>query len=63
MLAENKEIKMNATQKSQLIGSIITHLSFHAKEQKKAFDEGDTFFSLCFKDDKELLNIAKLAGC
>lgn len=54
---------MSTEQKSQLIGAIISHLRFHASEHKKAFDEGDTFFSLCFKDDKELLKIAKLAGC
>ena len=53
---------MNAKQKGELIGSIISHLRFSAKEQKKQFDEGDIFFSLCFKTDKELLNIAKLTG-
>lgn len=54
---------MNTEQKAQIIGSIISHLRSAARQQKKAFDEGDTFFALCFKDDKELLQIAKLAGC
>lgn len=36
---------MTTEQKGQLIARIISHLKFHAKEQKKAFDEGDTFFS------------------
>lgn len=53
---------MTIEQKGELIGQIITHLSFHAKEQKKAFDAGDTFFSLAFKSDAELKKIAKLAG-
>lgn len=54
---------MKTEQKAALIGSIIAHLKFAAKEQKKQFDEGDTFFSLCFKSDNELEQIAKLAGC
>jgi hypothetical protein len=53
---------MSIEQKGKLISLIITHLKFHAKEQKKAFDEGDTFFSLAFKSDAELQRIAKLAG-
>lgn len=53
---------MNIEQKGQLIARIITHLRFHAKEQKKAFGEGDTFFALAFKSDAELIRIAKLAG-
>ena len=53
---------MNIEEKGKLIGRIITHLKFHAKEQKKAFDEGDTFFALAFKSDAELKRIAKLAG-
>lgn len=54
---------MNTEQRAQIIGSIISHLRFTAREQKKQFDEGDAFFSLCFKADEELLHIAKLAGC
>lgn len=54
---------MTVEKKSQLIGAIIAHLKFTAANQKKQFDEGDTFFSLCFKSDKELEKIAKLAGC
>lgn len=41
---------------------MISHLKFHAQEQKKAFDEGDTFFSLCFKTDEELKRILKALG-
>lgn len=53
---------MSIEQKGRLIAAIIAHLKFHAKEQKKAFDEGDTFFSLAFKSDSELRRIAKLTG-
>jgi len=53
---------MTTKEKADLISCIITQLSFTAKTQKKAFDTGDTFFSLCFMTDKELLNIAKLCG-
>lgn len=55
-------IEMNVEQKGKLISAIITHLKFSAKEQKKAFDEGDTFFALAFKSDAELQHIARLAG-
>lgn len=54
---------METNTKAKLIGAIISNLRFAAKEQKKAFDEGDTFLSLCFKSDDEILQIAKLAGC
>lgn len=53
---------MDTKQKGALIGQIITHLQFHAKEQKKDFCAGDTFFSLAFKSDAELKRIAKLTG-
>lgn len=53
---------MTTEQKANLISQIISHLGFHAKENKKAFDAGDTFFSLCFKSDSELKKIAKLVG-
>jgi hypothetical protein len=49
-------------QKSRLIGCIISTLRFHAYSQKKQFDEGDVFLSLCFKSDNELQNIAHLSG-
>lgn len=53
---------MTIDQKGKLISAILSHLKFHAREQKKPFDEGDTFFSLAFKSDAELQQIAKLAG-
>lgn len=53
---------MNNEQKGKLIAAIIAHLKFHAQEQKKAFDEGDTFFSLAFKSDADLMKIARLTG-
>lgn len=53
---------MSIEQKGKLIGAIIAHLKFHAQEQKKAFDAGDTFFSLAFKSDDELHTIARLTG-
>ena len=53
---------MDVVAKRNMISNIIAHLKFHAQEHDKAFDEGDTFFSLCFKTDKELVKISKLAG-
>ena len=53
---------MTIEQKGQLIARIISHLKFHARAQQKAFDEGDTFFSLAFKTDAELKQIARLVG-
>jgi hypothetical protein len=54
---------MQIQAKAQLIGAIISHLRFAATQQKKQFNEGDIFFSLCFKSDDELEKIAKLSGC
>lgn len=53
---------MSTKEKGDLIQCILSHLSFHAKENNRQFDYADTFLSLCFMDDKELLNIARLAG-
>lgn len=53
---------MTIEQKGKLISQIITHLKFAAQRLDKAFDEGDTFFSLAFKSDTELKRIAKMAG-
>jgi hypothetical protein len=53
---------MDTEKKGQLIGAIMSALRFIAGQQGKAFDEGDVFFALCFKSDKELLKIAKAAG-
>lgn len=53
---------MTTEQKSKLIAAIIRHLKFHAQAQGKPFCEGDTFFSLAFKSDKEIQKIAKLAS-
>lgn len=53
---------MTIKKKRNLIWAIIAHLEHAAISQKKAFDKGDTFFSLAFKSDSELQHIAKLAG-
>jgi hypothetical protein len=53
---------MTIEQKGKLIARIIAQLKFHAHEQQKAFDEGDTFFSLAFKTEAELTRIAQLAS-
>ncbi|MGK5033180.1 hypothetical protein [Janthinobacterium sp. MDT1-19] len=53
---------MTIENKRNLIWAIIAHLEHAAMNQKKAFDKGDTFFSLAFKSDSELRRIAKLAG-
>lgn len=52
---------MNTEHKKQLIGRIISTMRFEAKRRNKPFDEGDVFFSLCFKTDDELTTIARLA--
>lgn len=57
-----KSSKMTIEAKSGLIMAIISNLKFEASNRNKAFDEGDTFFSLAFKTDAELKKIAKLAG-
>jgi len=46
---------MSTEEKGKVIGAIITELQLSGRD----FDEGDTFFSLCFKSDKELMHIAK----
>lgn len=54
---------MNTDTKGKLIGQIVQQLKISAFAHKDVnFCEGDTFFSLCFKSDKELMKIAKLAG-
>jgi hypothetical protein len=53
---------MDTEQKGQLISAIMATLHFIAGQQGKPFDEGDTFFALCFKSDQELLKIAKATG-
>ena len=52
--------KMNTDEKVKLIRNICMKLKFMAENEKKDFDYGDTFLSLEFKRDSELLNIAKL---
>lgn len=52
---------MTTEQKGKLIASIIRTLKATTQIQKKAFDEGDTFFALAFKTDAELNQIATLA--
>lgn len=49
---------MGDKEKGNLIGAIIAELRFSGRD----FDEGDTFFSLCFKSDEELKHIASMAG-
>lgn len=53
---------MTPDEKGKLIANILSQLKFHAAENKKQFDIGSTFLSLCFKTDKELTTIAKQAG-
>lgn len=53
---------MTKDQKGTLIGLIIGALRFEANRKNKYFDEGDTFFALCFKTDEELEEIGKAAG-
>ena len=53
---------MSTEEKARLITAIVRHLKFNAQKNKKEFCEGDTFFSLAFKSDSELLKIKKLIG-
>jgi hypothetical protein len=53
---------MTIEQRGRLIAAIISHLKFQARNEKKAFDEGEAFFSLAFRTDDQLKQIAKLAG-
>lgn len=48
---------MSEAQKGKLISDIILELKCSVRK----LDEGDAFFSLCFKSDEELLKIARLA--
>lgn len=54
---------MNTETKGKLIGVIVRELKFKALEVgDSSFCEGDTFFSLAFKTEKELIKIARLCG-
>ncbi len=54
---------MNIEQKGKMIGEIVRELRLKAMEVgDHSFCEGDTFFSLAFKTDEDLLKIAKLCG-
>ena len=54
---------MNTETKGKLVATIVRKLKFKALEVKDcSFCEGDTFFYLAFKTDKELIKIGKLCG-
>lgn len=54
---------MNSETKGKLIGTIVKELKLKALEVNDgSFCEGDTFFSLAFKTDNELIKIARLCG-
>ena len=53
---------MTTEQKRIIIASIIAHLRLAAKTQNKPFSDGDVFFSLVFKSDEQLNEIARLCG-
>ena len=54
---------MDTKEKGALIAQIIVELKLSAFAHKdSSFCEGDTFFSLAFKSDKEINKIAKLCG-
>lgn len=55
--------KLNKEQRGKLIDNIVGELKIAAfAASDHTFCAGDTFFSLAFKTDEELLNIAKVAG-
>jgi hypothetical protein len=51
---------MTIEEKGKMISRICIKLKFMASAEKKPFDYGDTFLSLCFKPDVEIKNIARL---
>ena len=54
---------MNTEAKGKLIATIVRELKFKALEVGDcSFCEGDTFFSLAFKTDDDLVSIANLCG-
>ena len=53
---------MTDQEKGELIGAIIEQLRQAAKKADKHFDAGDVFFSLAFKADSQLKQIAKAAS-
>jgi hypothetical protein len=53
---------MSPKQKGALIHAIIAQLRFAAKAKNKPFSDGDLFFTLAFRSDDELKQIAKLCG-
>jgi hypothetical protein len=55
-------VTMNTKKKGDIILYIIKQLRFTAERNNKPFDEGDLFFSLAFRTDKELKQILKLCG-
>ena len=56
-------MQMNTETKGRIIGEIVRELKLKALEVgDRSFCEGDTFFSLAFKTDDELKNIAGLCG-
>jgi hypothetical protein len=60
---ETEQAEMNTVTKGNLIGTIVRELRLKAMEVgDSSFCEGDTFFSLAFKTDKELIKIAGLCG-
>ena len=54
--------EMTTEEKGRLIGCIVSALRFQASIEKKAFDAGAVFLSLCFKTDDELRTITRLCG-
>lgn len=50
---------MTIEQKTRYIWAIIAHMRYLAETQKKEFCAGDLFFSLAFRTDEELKQIAK----
>jgi len=53
---------MTVQERGSLISGIIWQLMLSASSDGRHFSDGETFFKLAFKDDKELLKIAKLCG-
>lgn len=54
---------MSSIEKGNLIGLIVQQLKLSSMSKGDTqFCEGDTFFALAFKSDKDIKDIAKLAG-
>jgi len=54
--------QMSTEARAGFISNIIAQMRLEAKRKNKAFDGGDLFFSLAFRTDDQLREIARACG-